>query len=721
MNTFNIIQNQSLADKTWVQEQGYKSKIPVPTSKQIIYTTTDNKALFFDTEFEEVLSSTYTNKYGENNIKPFVEKMQSHVYDSSKEYGVITLKEDVEILEGFLYQPTLSKIFYPETVTAIDNVCFKNCEKLQNFTISENITSIGNQAFSDCYSLTEIIIPETVETINNHVFNECYNLKKAVINAQITELSQYTFNHCYALDEVTIPDTIETIGQSAFVGCAFKSFTLPKNVKTINLYAFQNCTNLEEIIFNEKLEIIGNYAWKGCSNLKCIDFSNTKSLTSFPAFDGCTALEYVHLPLPSVYEKTKGIFDDCENLKTVVFCEGTETIITNILYGNHSVENVIIPASVKTIEQNAFSGCSKIKHIELPDGLEVIKSGAFSGCSSLEEIIIPASVKEIGSNAFSGNNQVCNKIQVLSSNIKWEGTAGTFPTSVNTLEVIDIHCPFPQGMFSGPYNALKELVFPEGPSDLASFISIQALSLETIKFSSTIENISSSSFNNCPKLKYLEVPSTIQTIKNGSFNNVGLQSLTIPKGVQVSGGCFTGCKDLKYLDTWESDLTENYNNSFNKLETLILNHEEVVKGLNTVTKMNEIKNWLKIYVPIDLLDDYRSTYPDLFAHFYSITGEEITIEEYQSGSTIGEEIGNIPIDKRLCTIQVSESGELGLENQLADGTELRIIIENTGEETVTITIPDTFKSKESEISIESNDFVTVYIISNGENMYLKIT
>lgn len=96
--------------------------------------------------------------------------MQSHVYDPLKEYGVITLKEDVEILEGFLYQPTLLEVFYPETVTTIDGICFKHCEKLQNFTISENITSIGNQAFSDCYLLTEIIIPETVETFNNNVF-----------------------------------------------------------------------------------------------------------------------------------------------------------------------------------------------------------------------------------------------------------------------------------------------------------------------------------------------------------------------------------------------------------------------------------------------------------------------------------------------------------------------------------------------------------------------
>ena len=718
MNTFNIIQSQSLADKTWVQEQGYKSKIPVPTSKQIIYTTTDNKALFFDTEFEEVLSSTYTNKYGENNIKPFVEKIQSHVYDPLKEYGIITLKEDVEILEGFLYQPTLLEVFYPETVTEIAGICFKHCEKLHNFTISENITTIGNQAFSDCYSLTEIVVPETVETFNQFIFQECHNLKKAVINAQITELPYNTFYHCYVLDDLTLPDTLETIGEYSLIGCAFKTFIVPENVKNIRSYAFQNCPNLEEIIFNEKLEIINTGIWWGCSNLKRVDFSNTKLLTTFTDFRDCVNLEYVHLPLPSAYEKTNSIFSDCENLKTVVFGNGTETIIQNILYGNHSVENVIIPSSVKTIETNAFSGCLKIKHIELPDELEVIKTNAFNGCSGLEEIIIPASVKEVGSSAFWSNNQVCKKIQILSSDITWGGS-GVFPTPVNTLEVLDIHCPFPQGMFSGPYNALKELVFPEGPVNLDSMIQSGATALETLKFSSTIENIRYSSFTNCPSIKFLEIPETIQTIGYMSFAGLSIQSLTIPNGVQVVGNCFMGCKELKYLNTWESDLTQNYGNSFNKLETLVLNHEEVVAGLNT--KMSEIKNWLKIYVPIDLLDEYRSTYPDLFAHFYSITGEEITIEEYQSGSTIGEEIGNIPVDKRLCTIQVSESGEFGLENQLADGTELRVIIENIGEETVTITIPDTFKSKESEISIESNDFVTVYIISNGENMYLKIT
>ena len=52
--------------------------------------------------------------------------------------------------------------------------------------------------------------------------------------------------------------TVEEIGTSAFSGCKkLKKMVIPESVKNVEGYAFMDCEDLEEVVFEGKLEEIG--------------------------------------------------------------------------------------------------------------------------------------------------------------------------------------------------------------------------------------------------------------------------------------------------------------------------------------------------------------------------------------------------------------------------------------------------------------------------------
>ena len=65
-----------------------------------------------------------------------------------------------------------------------------------------------------------------------------------------------------------------------------------------------------------------------------------------------------------------------------------------------SLENIIIPGSVKRIYTNAFASCKNLKNVTFNEGLESIFDNSFLGCFSLEHITLPKSIKGIGLYAF---------------------------------------------------------------------------------------------------------------------------------------------------------------------------------------------------------------------------------------------------------------------------------------------------------------------------------
>ena len=77
--------------------------------------------------------------------------------------------------------------------------------------------------------------------------------------------------------EVVIPECVVEIGSFSFSGNKkLKKITIPSNVKRVNAYAFDGCSNLVELDIKE-VEYLGRYAFRNCDALTVIHFPNFTS------------------------------------------------------------------------------------------------------------------------------------------------------------------------------------------------------------------------------------------------------------------------------------------------------------------------------------------------------------------------------------------------------------------------------------------------------------
>ena len=186
----------------------------------------------------------------------------------------------------------------------------------------------------------------------------------------------------------------------AVINSALESVIVPNGVTTIEKCAFQNCSELKDVTFQED------------SQLRTIEGGY-----SYGAFYGCTSLTSIEIPA-SVQTIGEAAFEACVKLATVKFDKESrlETIDSRSFY-SCPITTIDIPASVEIIGAAAFSGCTRLASVKFESNsqLKAIaggynpSDGAFYGCTSLTSIEIPASVQTIGKAAF----QECTKLATV--------------------------------------------------------------------------------------------------------------------------------------------------------------------------------------------------------------------------------------------------------------------------------------------------------------------
>ena len=180
---------------------------------------------------------------------------------------------------------------------------FQNDAKLTNLTIgiSPDMTTTQDSMFAGCTNLQSVNFKEAfpnLKTIGKQCFYQCTNLVSTSSEEGV----------------VSLPDGVTQIGYqnngSAFYECkAMKYLSLPASLTHVGATAFNNCTALEFVDFNDNPNDIEFYNYghfMGCSSLKAVSLPDNVTVLNNRIFVSCTSLQAVYLPKNLVQMNTNG-------------------------------------------------------------------------------------------------------------------------------------------------------------------------------------------------------------------------------------------------------------------------------------------------------------------------------------------------------------------------------------------------------------------------------
>ncbi|HEM5095318.1 TPA: leucine-rich repeat protein [Streptococcus suis] len=352
---------------------------------------------------------------------------------------------------------------------------------------------------------------------------------------------------------IEIPEGMTTIDSGAFSGNkTLKEIILPSTLTSIGYNAFEN-SGLEKLVLPVSLTSIGDRAFAGISTLK-------------------------EVVIPKNVTYAPNIFTGSENLKKVTFEDGMTVIPASILAGT-SVEEIHLPTSVETIDSYAFSENKYLKKINLKDGVKAIYSGAFAGNSSLVQVDLPDTLEYIADYAFSGTGSLASID--LPASVKQIGYSAFYDsglTSINLpakLESIgnsafystrlsEVKLPASLKYLGwGAFSDIDSLKKVEVNSDIetshyssywSSPFAASPLTDVTIKEGVTV--VADKMFEGQSGITSLILPSSLLEVRPYAFTGIGIESLSLPAGLQKLGThSFASSSSLKSV-TIPSSLVE---------------------------------------------------------------------------------------------------------------------------------------------------------------------
>ena len=310
----------------------------------------------------------------------------SYELDSEIDFMEITGKSNINVPLKII-NPTGEYAFrfdVDNSIDAIPEYCFSQCNGLDTISLPEGISSIGKYSFANCTSLDEISIPKEVSAIGDCAFYNCSKLRTVSLQNGIKTIGASAFRDCSSLKSLLIPSSVESIGSRALEGC--------KNLETLSV-PFIGKTSANNGCLTDILE--GNYIYDYSWFIKNLII--TEGITNIPT-RACSSYRIQTLKLPNTITKIgKQSFDSCSSLKSIKFGNNL-TKIESYAFRNIAITELFLPDSTTTIEEGAFYGCDHLKTISIPDNISALGESVFEHCNSLENIYLPNKLKKIPKN-----------------------------------------------------------------------------------------------------------------------------------------------------------------------------------------------------------------------------------------------------------------------------------------------------------------------------------
>ena len=397
------------------------------------------------------------------NIPVGVTEIGDYAFARCTELTSVTIPNTVtKICDSAFYRCSgLTSIVIPDSVTAMEDDVFMDCSGLTSVTIGSGITEIPYRAFNGCSKLTSAVIPDNVTEISYSAFSECSNLATVSIGKGVTDIYPYVFSDCPKLESFTvadantayksvdgvlfnktgttlinypaaktgteyvIPDTVTELGDDAFMYSNLVSITVGKNVSSLTVGAFYDCSKLESftvaddnteyssvdgVLFNkDKTNLIifpanksaslynvpatvtdiGEYAFRDCDRLVSVSIPDSVTDIDVDAFVGCKILEAINVSEQNAdYCSVDGVLFNKSKTNLMKYpMKKPETAFT-------------MPNTVTYVDSRALKDCTNIKTLTISDNLADIDGDLLDGCKGLVTVNIGKNTKAIADYAF---------------------------------------------------------------------------------------------------------------------------------------------------------------------------------------------------------------------------------------------------------------------------------------------------------------------------------
>ena len=419
----------------------------------------------------------------------------------------------------------LSSVIIPDTITSIGDRAFQNCSSLESFEIPNGVTTIGNRVFNYCTNLKSVKLSDNLKEIGDCAFFACKQLASVVFPSTLISIGYSAFDNCYGITEIDLPNGIESIGDFAFYACtSLSSVTIPESVKSLGYASFGACTSLSNAEFNAVECSTGGSPFCNSDNLSSVTIGS--AVTRIPGcfLSGNHRIQTVDIP-DSVKEIGERAFCDCSGLTALTIPEAVEHIGVKAFGGCCSVRTVNFNAvNCKTEYKGllfGFSDCKNVTTVNIGENVNSLPAYAFSGCENLERINIPDIVININPLAFYG----CKDAAIVCAS----GSYGNAFAVQNGMKYVlsdnisGTAFEIKNGMLL-EYNGIAENVVL--PSEITS-IGIDAFKgnsvIKSVEIPYNISKIYSGAFANCSNLERVIIPFTVTDISSSAFTGTNAE------------------------------------------------------------------------------------------------------------------------------------------------------------------------------------------------------
>ena len=305
----------------------------------------------------------------------------------------------------------------------------------------------------------------------------------------------------------------------------------------------------------------------------------------------------------------------------------TMTSIINLKY-------IELPEGIKYTSSGMFFGCSNLEKAVLPESLENIALPGFNNCYKLKEVNIPSKITELPQQCFYNTYELTH---IYLNNVTKLGNTAFCGSGITTLGVNKL-----KEIGNEVFSNSNLVYFNSGTVETIGYRAfIGCKNLISVKFDSALTSIGDYAFQDCTSLINVDMKDSTKLTKlSGScFDRCNsLTNIIIYNIETLTGSCFTGCP-LKSVHIESTEIKE-YRGSFagtsleffytkssapiesyfspNKLKTMIFDTTDFV---NIGGDLSRFKNFTTIYVNVDLLEQYQTTYSDYSWLFKPITGK----------------------------------------------------------------------------------------------------